>query len=168
MHYLTITTIEWIDIFTKPEYFKIITDSLTFCRKNKGLLLYDFVIMTNHIHLIVRAKVSNDLSDIIRDFKNYTTTRIINQLEQDNRKYILNLIHNSSKRKKDNKTQVWRRENCPILITSEKFYLEKANYMLKNPVRKSYVEKEEDWLYSSARCRLKNQQCIIDLDDPLA
>jgi putative transposase len=168
MHYLTITTIEWIDIFTKAEYFKIITDSMTFCRKNKGLLLYDFVIMTNHIHLIVKAREDNDLSDIIRDFKNYTTTKIISQLEQDNRKYILNLIHNSFKRKKANKIQVWQRENYPIPIASEKFYLEKANYLFKNPVRKGYVKNEEDWLYSSACCRLKNQPCLIELDNPVA
>jgi len=55
VHFLTITVIEWIDILTKPEYFKIITDSLSYCRQNKGLLLYAYVIMTNHIHLMVAA-----------------------------------------------------------------------------------------------------------------
>ena len=55
-HFLTITIIEWIDIFTKPQYFQIIIDSLKYCQKNKGLLLYEFIIMTNHIHLIARAK----------------------------------------------------------------------------------------------------------------
>jgi len=43
-HFLTITIIEWIDIFTKPKYFQIIINSLRYCQKNKGLLLYEFVI----------------------------------------------------------------------------------------------------------------------------
>ena len=41
LHFITFTVIEWIDIFTKPEYFKIIIDSFKFCRKNKGLLLFE-------------------------------------------------------------------------------------------------------------------------------
>src|SRR3989338_1144865 len=93
-NFLTITVIEWIDIFTKPEYFKIITDSLKFCRKNKGLLLYEYVIMTNHLHLIAQARENNKLSQIISDFKKYTTVQIFKKLGFDNRKYILTLIQN--------------------------------------------------------------------------
>jgi len=73
MHFLTLTTIEWIDIFTKPEYFKVIIDSLKYCRENKGLLLYEYVIMLNHIHLIARAEERSKLSQIISDFKKHTT-----------------------------------------------------------------------------------------------
>ncbi|MCK4553454.1 transposase, partial [Candidatus Parcubacteria bacterium] len=77
MHFLTLTIIEWIDIFTKPEYFKVIIDSLKYCRKNKGLKLYEYVIMTNHIHLIVKAEQGYKLSQIISDFKKYTTREIL-------------------------------------------------------------------------------------------
>lgn len=68
-HFLTLTIIEWIDIFTKPKYFHIIIDSLKYCRKNKGLLLYEFAIMTNHLHLIAKAAEECKLSQIISDFK---------------------------------------------------------------------------------------------------
>lgn len=165
MHYLTITVIEWIDIFTKPQYFKIITDSLSFCRASKGLKLYDFVIMTNHIHLIARAEEGYELSAVLRDFKRHTTKEILKQLKSDNRVYITNLLSNSFARKLGTENQIWQKENCPVPITSEKFYFEKANYILKNPVRKRYVEKLEDWVYSSAKKRLFDQPCIIDLDD---
>ena len=168
MHFLTITVIEWIDIFTKPEYFKLICDSLTFCRKNKGLLLYDFIIMTNHIHLIVKAKKDTKLSSIIRDFKRHTTTEIFKQLEKDNRIYILNLLKNSFSRKKETEKQIWQRENHAISINSEKFYFEKAKYIVNNPVRKKYVAKAEDWIYSSAEKRLFNKKAVIELDDPFA
>lgn len=168
MHFVTITIIEWIDIFTKPEYFKIITDSLAYCRKQKGLKLFDFIIMTNHIHLIVKAREGYELSDILRDFKRHTTKEILRQLNYDNRIYILNLLKNSFARKKGMENQIWQRENCPVAITSEKFYFEKAGYMLKNPVRNNYVEKPEDWVYSSAKKRLYDQPCVIELDDPFA
>ena len=90
-HFLTITIIEWIDIFTKPQYFQIIIDSLKYCQKNKWLLLYEFVIITNHLHLIVKAEEGNKLFQIISDFKKHTTREILKELEKDNRRYILNL-----------------------------------------------------------------------------
>jgi REP element-mobilizing transposase RayT len=53
IYFLTPTVVEWIDVFTKWEYFEILADSLKYCIKNKGLVLYEYVFMTNHIHLIV-------------------------------------------------------------------------------------------------------------------
>jgi len=166
-HFLTVTIIEWIDIFTKPQYFQIIIDSLKYCRKNKGLLLYEFVIMTNHLHLIARAKEKYKLSQIISDFKKHTTREILKELEKDNRRYILNLIKNSFAKKKDYQNQIWQRENYPEVIESEKFLLQKTNYIYGNPVKKRYVAKQEDWLYSSARNRILNDNSIIGLDNPL-
>ena len=163
-HYLTITVIEWIDIFTKPEYFKIITESIQFCRQNKGLLLYEYVIMTNHLHLIARAKEGNKLSQIISDFKKHTTREIFKLLKQDNRRYIFTLIKNSYSKKKGYDNQIWQRENFPKVINSEKFAKQKIEYMFYNPVRKEYVANPEDWLYSSAKNRLTDDNHIMEID----
>lgn len=165
IHFLTITIIEWIDIFTKPEYFHIVIDSLKYCRKNKGLLLYEFVIMTNHLHLIAKAKEGYKLSQIISDFKKHTTKEIIKELEKDSRRYILNLIKNSFSRKKDYQNQIWQRENYPEIIVNENFLSEKIKYIYNNPVKKEYVAKSEDWLYSSARNRTLNDNSVIELDN---
>lgn len=166
MHFLTITVIEWIDIFTKPEYFKVIIDSLNFCQANKGLKIFEFVIMSNHIHLIVKANEGNKLSQIISDFKKHATREILKLLANDNRRYILNLLKNSYGRKKDYGLQVWQRENYPEVITTEKFYLEKAKYIHYNPVKKELVKIFENWLYSSAGFRLADDECPIKLDYP--
>jgi len=165
-HFLTITIIEWIDVFTKPQYFQIIIDSLKYCRENKGLLLYEFVIMANHLHLIAGAKEGNKLSQIISDFKKHTTREILKELEKDNRRYILNLIKNSFAKKEGYENQIWQRENYPETITSEKFLKEKTIYLYNNPVKKGYVASPEDWLYSSARNRILGDNSIIELDNP--
>ncbi|MBU4257219.1 transposase [Patescibacteria group bacterium] len=163
-HFLTFTIIEWIDIFTKPEYFHIIIDSFKYCQKNKGLLLYEYVIMTNHTHLILKAAEGYKLSQIISDFKKYTTREILKQLEKDNRRYILNLLRNSFTKKKGCENQIWQRENYPEAIESEKFLNQKVNYIHNNPVKKEYVVKPEDWFYSSARNRILNCSDVVELD----
>ncbi len=163
-HFLTLTIIEWIDIFTKPAYFTAIINSLKYCQRNKGLEIYEFVIMPNHLHLIIGAKENYELSQIISDFKRFTTKEILSLLKNDNRRYILNLIKNSFARKKGNQQQIWQRENYPEVIESEKFLEQKVKYIYENPVKSGLVENPEDWLYSSARNRLLGKNDVTKLD----
>ena len=69
-----------MDVFTRKNYREIVIDSLTFCQKNKGLNIHAYVIMSNHIHCILSAKEDN-LSDIIRDFKTFTSKAIIEAID---------------------------------------------------------------------------------------
>jgi REP element-mobilizing transposase RayT len=67
-YFLTFTVVGWVDIFSRDTYKQIICESLNYCILHKGLEIFAYVIVSNHIYLIAIAK-SNNLSDIIRDFK---------------------------------------------------------------------------------------------------
>src|SRR3990167_5415354 len=121
IYFLTLTVIEWLDIFTKPQYFQVILDSLKFCQQNKGLLLHAYVIMTNHLHLLAQAKEGYGLDKIIQDFKRHTTKEIKSLLLSDRRQYILRLIRQSFSKKEGQAFQIWQRENFPELMESEDF-----------------------------------------------
>jgi putative transposase len=68
-YYVTFATENWVDVFTRPEYRNIVLDSLRFCQKEKGLIIYAWCLMTNHLHMIVGTKGESKIEDIIRDFK---------------------------------------------------------------------------------------------------
>ena len=71
-YFVTFTVIHWIDIFSRKEYRDIIVDSLNYCIAKKGLVVYAWVIMSNHIHLLITTKLDDgNISDIIRDFKKH-------------------------------------------------------------------------------------------------
>lgn len=81
LHYLTLTVVGWVDVFTRDAYRQVIIESLAYCQKQKGLHICSFVLMSNHLHLIayagpvpnsVRGETSTGLSDILRDFKKFT------------------------------------------------------------------------------------------------
>jgi len=163
-HFITLTVIEWIDIFTKPEYFKTITDSLTYCRKNKGLKVYEYVIMSNHMHIIIGTPDDDNLVQVLSDFKKHTKREIWKLLEKDNRHYIVNILNNSYHKKKGYVKQIWQRENYPERINSETFMLTKVRYIYMNPVKKGYVSKPEHWQYSSAKNWVLGDHSIIQLD----
>ncbi len=74
---MTFTAVGWIDVFTRKVYKDVIIDSLQYCISNKGLVVYAYVIMSNHIHVMMSAKEGFKLSDIIWDFKKYTSKQII-------------------------------------------------------------------------------------------
>jgi REP element-mobilizing transposase RayT len=65
-HFTTATVVDWVDIFTRKIYKDIAIDCLEYCVQNKGMILYSYVIMSNHIHLIIQSKDGN-LSDLLRD-----------------------------------------------------------------------------------------------------
>jgi len=67
-HFLTFTIVGWVDVFTRDIYKDIFVESLNYCIENKGLALHAWVIMTNHVHLIVSIN-DNTISDFVRDIK---------------------------------------------------------------------------------------------------
>lgn len=148
-HFLTITVVEWINVFTKAEYFNLLAQSLNWCIENKRLKVYCYVFMTNHIHLIVGTKEKDKLVESIKSFKQFTTLGIEEMLTKDNRKYIKKLIEKSSSKKKSNKFQVWQEGNFPFELGGNLFD-QKLYYIHDNPVREGYVNRAEDWRYSSA------------------
>ena len=138
MHYVTFQIIDWIDLFTRKVYRDIIIDSLKFCQQNKELEIYAFVIMSNHIHLLVSSNVGR-LSDTIREFKSYTAKQILQEIEsgrESRKRWMLNMFEFSAKKHKRNeKYQVWTHENHAELIYSDKFIKQKINYIHDNPIR---------------------------------
>src|ERR1700722_3416266 len=80
-YFLTLTVVDWVDIFTRPVYKNIITDSLGYCIRDKGLQLNAWVLMSNHLHLVASATGKDSLSDILRDMKKYTSKKIVGTIE---------------------------------------------------------------------------------------
>ncbi|MEN8122608.1 MAG: hypothetical protein ABFS35_19860 [Bacteroidota bacterium] len=48
-YFLTFQIVGWVDIFTRKTYRDIAIESLIYCQKNKGLEVFAYVIMSNHI-----------------------------------------------------------------------------------------------------------------------
>ncbi len=153
-YYLTFTVVGWIDVFSRKVYREILIESLKYCQQNKGLNIYAYVIMTNHIHLLVNC-VNENLSQVVGDFKKITSKKIIEAIQQENesrREWMLNLFSfEASKHTRNKNYQFWTHDNHPIEIFSNKFIKQKVEYIQNNPVRAAIVDKPEDYIYSSAR-----------------
>lgn len=152
-YFLTLTVVNWIDIFSRVIYKDLIIENLRYCQENKGLEIFGYVIMTNHIHLIVRSS-KNNLSGTLRDFKSYTSKQIlktINDHPESRRSWMLPLFRKSALKIADHsKLNFWQHGNHAKIIYSSSFLSEKLNYIHENPVRAGIVESAEHYKYSSA------------------
>ena len=82
IYFVTFAVVEWIDVFTRPIYKDLIVKSLEHCQTEKGLEIFGWCLMTNHIHLIVGRSGEYKIEDIIRDFKKYTSVQMIKTIKE--------------------------------------------------------------------------------------
>ena len=154
IHFITFAVAEWVDVFTRREYKDLLVESLAFCQEKKGLILYAWCIMSNHVHFMASAREHN-LSDILRDFKKYTSTKVTSAIiknPQESRKdWMVDIFKKAGKENSRNTVyQFWRQDNHPIECFSYDFTKQKLNYIHNNPVAAGIVFNPEDYLYSSA------------------
>ncbi len=154
-YFLTWTSVDWIDIFTRQRYRDIIIDSLKFCMNHKGLIIYAYVIMSNHVHLITVAREGYNLSDIVRDSKKFTSKAIIDSLHEGRESRsswleVITQVHGSANHRNKN-YQVWQQDNHAIELTDLRRFYQKLYYIHQNPVKAGIVEEPQHYLYSSAQ-----------------
>ncbi|MCC7455171.1 MAG: transposase, partial [Crocinitomix sp.] len=94
-YFISFATVNWVDLFTQEIYAQILIDSIKYCRENKGMELFAYCIMPNHVHMIFRS-LNNDAAGLIRDFKGFTSKKIIvaiklNQ-EESRKEYLLKMF----------------------------------------------------------------------------
>ncbi len=147
-HFITSTIIEWLPVFTCQEHFDIIIRNLAFYRKQNQIKIYAYVIMENHLHLIVSGP---DLPGTIRSLKSYTAKQLLDSIQEKQMVWLLNqLEYYKARHKKSSQYQVWQEGYHPQQITSEATLRQKVEYIHYNPVRRGYVKRPEHWRYSSA------------------
>lgn len=167
-HFISFATVNWIDVFIRSSYFSCIIESLEYCRKNKGMEIYGYVIMPSHIHLIFRSSF-NDPSGLLRDFKGFTAKKMLKSIIENpgesRKEWMLNIFKKAGEKNSNvENMQFWQQNNHPIEIWSSEVFQQKLNYIHNNPVKAGFVVNANNWKYSSARNYENNDQTVLEID----
>jgi len=166
-YFITMSSVGWVDAFTRPELKHVIVNSLKHCQKEKGLIINAWCLMPSHLHMIVRTS-KIPLPDIMRDFKKFTAKEIvsmISRIHESRMEWMLEMFSDVSdglKRVKNYK--VWQDGNHPELIFSNEFLQQKLDYVHMNPVVAEFVDEPEYYWYSSARDYYTNQKGLLEVE----
>jgi REP element-mobilizing transposase RayT len=166
-YFLTLTVVNWIDVFTRKNHRDAIISCLKYCQKEKGLIIFAYCLMSNHIHIIANAEEPFLLKDTIRDFKKFTSKKIVAQIQNETesrREWMLKLFEEEAEPSKRHKYyKFWQEGNHAIELFSEKFVWDKINYIHNNPVEAGLVKQAHEWIYSSASNYL-DLESIIEVE----
>ena len=148
-HFITCTVLHWIPVFTNKKSVEIVLDSLKYLQEHNDLKIYAFVILENHMHMVVQ---SDDIAKDIGRFKSFTARKIIDLLQAEKVTAILDQLRFYKKaHKSDREFQFWQEGMQPKLIQNEAIMRQKIEYIHNNPVKRGYVDDAVHWRYSSAR-----------------
>ena len=168
IHFITFAVVEWVDVFTRKEYRDIVLDSIRHCQAERGLVLYSWCLMSNHIHMVVSAK-NADTSEILRDFKRFTSKKLVaaisDNVQESRKAWMLEIFKKAGAANSRNTGyQFWRQDNQPKECYSKEFTEQKLEYIHNNPVEAGIVECAEDYLYSSARDYYNTGKGLLDVE----
>lgn len=154
LYFVTLTVVDWIDVFTRRYYNDYIIQNLQYCQEHKNLNIYAYVIMTNHIHLVANV-TDGSLGDVLGHFKTFTSKKLFEMItgnaQESRRDWMIKAFEHAGRYNHLNKNhQFWQNGNYPVLLYSQDVINQKINYIHENPVRAGFVGSAHEYWYSSA------------------
>ena len=162
-YYFTAVAHNRLPIFQTDMLKKIMATALDEARRSAGFLIFAYVIMLDHYHIITDS--SRAPSDTLRFLNGISAKRVLDHLK-------LNAVSSleklkMSEKKRGYKYAVWEHHPDTFLITSESMLKQKVNYIHFNPVKAGMVEHPDDYLYSSSRIwnrrPMENEPLNVDI-----
>lgn len=154
---LTFNTVDWIDVFIRPVYKQIVVHTLNYFIADKGLSIYGWCLLSNHLHLIGQAASHTSIAEIEKEFKTFTTHKILQAMDTEphtRKKWMMDHFEKSASLfSSSKKLQLWQQATSPVNIDIRKpsQLVEHIERIQKTPVRDRVVDIASDYLYSSAR-----------------
>jgi len=125
----------------------ILIESLQYLVKENRVIIYGYVIMDNHIHIVWKPTKLYSLKHTQLSFMRFTAQRLKRELENNNSIYL----NDFNVEAKDRKYQFWKRNPLCVDLLNEKIIEQKLNYIHQNPVKAQICNNPEDYRFSSAR-----------------
>lgn len=155
VYFVSFAVVEWLDVFTRSIYRDILLNSLRYCQAHKGLEVFAWCIMPNHVHLVFRTQGKHKPELVLGDFKRYTSRECVKAIRENvhesRKEWLLQHFKQAaSKSSNVRHYQFWRHDNKPIELCSNRVIAEKIKYVHQNPVEEGLVFSAEDYVYSSA------------------
>jgi REP element-mobilizing transposase RayT len=156
LYFVSYATVGWVDLFVRDTYRQIMADSLGYCIAQKGMILYAWCLMPSHVHLIFSTDGRHKPQEVLRDHKRHTSEKlraaIISDVRESRKEWLIMLFEQTGTENGHNRGwQLWRQDNHPIELYSSAVTQQKLDYLHGNPVEAGFVDRDEDWRWSSAR-----------------
>lgn len=164
IYYITTVVYARLPIFKRPSFIIPLYDSLNYYRYKQDFRLIGYVIMPDHLHLLIWSQDKATVANVMRDFKTFTAKRIIRQAEVEGNQNWLEQFSRAGQATGRSDHKVWQDSYWEVDIFSAKFVRQKLNYIHRNPVAAGLVDAPEAYPYSSYRNYALDEEWLIEID----
>jgi REP element-mobilizing transposase RayT len=167
LYFVTTAVAEHHHLFKRDVMKRLIADTLDCMRLRERFRLYGFVIMPNHLHMIMQCHADTPLAACVRDLKKHITDRLIRQYRAEGNQAMLGTLASVVPHPNKQRYKVWEDGYNGKDIFSPEFLRQKLAYIHSNPCQPhwSLAELPEEYIWSSARFYLLDEPAIIPLDN---
>lgn len=163
--FLTANVFRRVRLFEEAGHCRLLLESLDYCREKHHLSIYAFVIMPDHLHLLVGLPRDGVLTEFLREWKGFVGRSLVQLLRRQGRNdWLEQMKVPGATRRKDARFHIFQPDTNVEGIVSERFFKQKLDYIHRNPVVARLVEREVDYRFSSARNWLLNDHSVFRTD----
>jgi len=159
-HFITLVINKRRAVFLNSETARKAIQAIEFYQKSFFIKILGYVIMPDHVHLIVWPQGKKTLEEFVRDYKKYLAKEILQRLTISEKTKVLL----GRPQKRNHLFQIWQKGYYDFNIYNQQTLNEKLNYMHYNPVRKGLVENPEEYPYSSCRDCVGKGEVLMEVD----
>ena len=160
-YYITGTITEWLPLLNRPDIRQMVYDDIYIAAKEYGASIGAFVIMPEHLHLLVFLPEENLLHKFNKRWRGRSGRHIPVLLEKQGDFESLKIL--SAHANGGCKYAAWKKQVRALAIWEKKKLYAKINYIHNNPVRRKLVNHPGDWEHSSWRYYENGEQGKLDV-----
>ena len=127
-HFVTFSCYHRHPSFTAAIPRQVFEAGLERVRRSFGLYVYGYVVMPEHVHLLLSEPREDTLANAIKSLKQGVSRRLIAEAEH-----------------------FWQKRYYDFNVRNEQQFVEKLRYIHRNPVKRGLCARAEDWEWSSFR-----------------
>ena len=162
-HFITFTCYRRQSFLNTPAVCDAFLRILERTRLRYEFLIYGFVVMPNHVHLLISEPKQGTIATVIQSLKiasaRYEKTHICQKKADMGHKAV---GHDAQA------TPFWQRRYYDRNVRDNEEFIEELKYIHRNPVKRGLVDKPEDWPWSSYRHYALDEPGIVAVESPWA
>jgi putative transposase len=125
-------------------------------RKSYGFVMVGYVVMPEHVHLLISEPERGDPGTVVQVFKQRFARAVLREIRSRHIAGQPGLWSDAA-----DQHHVWQARFYDFVVYTEKKKLEKLHYMHQNPVKRGLVLEPQQWPWSSYR------DCVLDQPGPV-
>ena len=167
IHFITFSCYRRRPLLMKHGAALMFEQALEESRLKYGFFVFGYVVMPEHVHLLVSEPERGTLATAIKAIKQSVARKQVNLGFQEKDPHNQTMVVCGTQNTRDTE-HFWQKRYYDFNVCTSQKRVEKLKYIHLNPVHRSLVEKPEDWLWSSYRHYALGEVGTVQIESPVA